>query len=209
MKYELQNIISGTGKVKFGKLIQAASRHLKTSKGTSTLVENDKHIKSTERESLKNFIEQNNLWITNINFKKFVSEGAEQKVYLKNGKKVLKLNDAIYYLSWIDYFHNLLLNNYFFPATAYNLKGFYLNDEILYAVVEQTYVKATEKTELKNVNEFLTQNGFNNTKNNDYFNPELGIILEDLHDENVLTKTGDLFFIDTVFYLIDTFYAKH
>lgn len=207
MKYELQNIISGKGKVKFGKLIQTAANHLKRSKGTSALVENNKHIKSTESESLKAFIEQNNLWITNINFKKFVSEGAEQKVYLKNGKKVLKLNDAIYYLSWIDYFHNLLLNNYFFPATAYNLKGFYLNDEILYAVVEQTYVKATEKTELKNVNEFLTQNGFNNTKNNDYFNPELGIILEDLHDENVLTKTGDLFFIDTVFYLIDEFYT--
>jgi hypothetical protein len=207
MKYELQNIISGTSKVKFGKLIQTAASHLKRSKGTSALVENDKHIKSAESESLKAFIEQNNLWITNINFKKFVSEGAEQKVYLKNGKKVLKLNDAIYYLSWIDYFHNLLLNNYFFPATAYNLKGFYLNDEILYAVVEQTYVKATEKTELKNVNEFLTQNGFNNTKNNDYFNSELGIILEDLHDENVLTKTGDLFFIDTVFYLIDEFYT--
>jgi hypothetical protein len=207
MKYELQNIISGTGKVKFGKPIQAAASHLKRSSRTGALVENDKQIKRAESESLSVFIEENKLWITKINFRNFVSEGAEQRVYLKNGKKVLKLNDAIYYLSWIDYFHNLLLNNYFFPATAYNLKGFYLNDEILYAVVEQTYVKATEKTELKNVNEFLTQNGFNKTKNNDYFNPELGIILEDLHDENVLTKTGDLFFIDTVFYLTDEFYT--
>jgi hypothetical protein len=209
MKYELQNIISGTGKVKFGKPIQAAASHLKRSSRTGALVENDKQIKRAESESLSVFIEENKLWITKINFRNFVSEGAEQRVYLKNGKKVLKLNDAIYYLSWIDYFHNLLLNNYFFPATAYNLKGFYLNDEILYAVVEQTYVKATEKTELKNVNEFLTQNGFNKTKNNDYFNPELGIILEDLHDENVLTKTGDLFFIDTVFYLTDEFYTSH
>ena len=41
-------------------------------------------------------------------------------------------------------------------------------------------MKATEKTELKNVNEFLTQNGFNNTKNNDYFNPELGINLSSI-----------------------------
>ena len=32
-------------------------------------------------------------------------------------------------------------------------------------------------------------------------NEELGIILEDLHDENVLTRNGLLYFIDTVFYL--------
>jgi len=38
-------------------------------------------------------------------------------------------------------------------------------------------------------------------RNNDYFNPKLGIILEDLHDENVLTNNGILYFIDTVFYL--------
>ena len=38
-------------------------------------------------------------------------------------------------------------------------------------------------------------------KNNDYFNPNLGIILEDLHDENVLTANDILYFIDTVFYI--------
>ena len=47
----------------------------------------------------------------------------------------------------------------------------------------------------------MESNGFNNTKNNDYFNPTLGIILEDLHDENVLTQDGTLYFIDTVFYV--------
>jgi hypothetical protein len=59
---------------------------------------------------------------------------------------------------------------------------------------------------LKNVKTFLSENGFINKKNNDYYNPDLGIILEDLHDENVLTKNGDLFFIDTVFYLTEDFY---
>ena len=34
-----------------------------------------------------------------------------------------------------------------------------------------------------------------------YYNPTLGIILEDLHDENVLTQDGILYFIDTVFYV--------
>lgn len=43
-------------------------------------------------------------------------------------------------------------------------------------------------------------------KNNDYFHPELGIILEDLHDENVLTEDNTLQFIDTVFYLTPAFF---
>jgi hypothetical protein len=47
----------------------------------------------------------------------------------------------------------------------------------------------------------MQANGFNNTRNHDYFHPELGIILEDLHDENVLTAQGMLYFIDTVFYI--------
>ncbi len=131
----------------------------------------------------------------------YVSEGAEQKVYLQNDRSVLKLNDAIYYLSWEDYFVNLLLNNYFFSDTAYNLLGFFENEAVLYAVVEQSFVKATEPTDLVFVEQFMNSNGFQKTRNNDYFNSDLGIILEDLHDENVLTNNGVLYFIDTVFYL--------
>ena len=43
-------------------------------------------------------------------------------------------------------------------------------------------------------------------RNNDYRNPQLGIIIEDLHDENVLTRGGVLAFIDTVFYVEDGFW---
>lgn len=35
---------------------------------------------------------------------------------------------------------------------------------------------------------------------NNYYNKELGLILEDIHDENVIVKSNTLFFIDTVFY---------
>jgi hypothetical protein len=78
----------------------------------------------------------------------------------------------------------------------------------LYAVVQQSYVAITANTDLEQVKKFLTQNGFENTRNNDYFNPELGIILEDLHDENVLTRNGVLYFIDTVFFLTKKFWLK-
>ena len=147
------------------------------------------------------------LWVA-IDLSQYVSEGAEQKVYLKDTENVLKLNDAIYYNSWKDYFYNLLLHNYFFPDTAYDLVGFTKDNDILYAVVEQSYVSITTNTDLSQVKTFLTLNGFENVRNNDYYNPELGIILEDLHDENVLTKNDILYFIDTVFYTTDAFWKN-
>ena len=53
-------------------------------------------------------------------------------------------------------------------------------DKNLYAVVEQPFVKATDKTDLDKVRAFLENNGFTNLWNNDYQNDYLGIILEDL-----------------------------
>ena len=88
------------------------------------------------------------------------------------------------------------------------MKGFILQDEILYYVVKQIFVTTTETTDLNNVKEFMASNGFINKKENDYYNPELGIILLDLHDENVLTENVILQFIDTVFYLMPSFYDK-
>lgn len=116
------------------------------------------------------------------------------------------MNDAIYYTSWLDYFFNLLLHNFFFPDTAYKLTGFIKENNFLFAVVQQQFVELTEYTDLEEVKKFMELNGFINTRNNDYFNPELGILLEDLHDENVLTRNGVLYFIDTVFYLNAAFW---
>ena len=201
MHNELQNIISGESQVRYGKNIQAVICYLRASEKSSALDKTNKHFKREETTRLKTYIENHNLWVKDIDLNNYVSEGAEQKVYLKDSKSVFKLNDAIYYLSWEDYFVNLLLNNYFFSDTAYNLLGFFENENKVYAVVEQPFVKADEPTNLTFVEQFLNSNGFQKIRNNDYFNSELGIILEDLHDENVLTSEGILYFIDTVFYL--------
>jgi hypothetical protein len=202
IKDELQNIIFGTSKNSQRTLIQTIACYLGTSEGSSALVKNHKQYKQEETKKLIEYCNKNNLFVNEkVNFDLFVSEGAEQKVYIKDNVTVYKLNDAIYYESWQDYLINLQLNNYFFPDTTYSLVGFCLIDEILYALVEQPFVKANQKTELDKVKEFMLANGFLNTRNHDYFNLELGIILEDLHDENVLTQDGMLYFIDTVFYI--------
>jgi AcrR family transcriptional regulator len=44
---------------------------------------------------------------------------------------------------------------------------------------------------------------FINTKRQDYYNEEFDLLLEDMHDENVIAKEGLLFFIDTVFYIME------
>jgi len=208
LRYELQNVLSGKSQISFGTTIQAIANYLKNGETTSTSIEITKHFKSEETQRLENYIILNNLWAKDINLSQYISEGAEQKVYLKDSEYVFKLNDSIYYTSWRDYLYNLLLHNYFFPDTAYELIGFIKDKSILYAVVQQSYVAITANTDLEQVKKFLTQNGFENTRNNDYFNPDLGIILEDLHDENVLTRNGVLYFIDTVFFLTKKFWLK-
>jgi hypothetical protein len=208
LRYELQNILSGKSQIGDGAIIQSIAGYLSYGSPASSASENEKHYKKQETKRLEVYISENGYWAGNIDFSQYVSEGAEQKVYLKNSNHVLKLNDAIYYNSWRDYFYNLLLHNYFFPDTAYKLLGFTKDNNLLYAVVQQPYVSITTETNLEQVKEFLTQNGFENIRNNDYFNPELGIILEDMHDENVLTRNDVLYFIDTVFYITAEFWIQ-
>lgn len=206
LKNELQNVISGKSEVRYGAIIQSIAGYLKKGAPASSEIAQIKHYKKQEEQRLEAFISENSLWVNNLDFSQYVSAGAEQKVYLKDTEHVLKLNDAIYYQSWQDYFYNLLFHNYFFPDTAYKFLGFVKQNDILYGVVQQAYVEISSETDLEKVRTFLFQNGFENTRNNDYLNPDIGIILEDLHDENVLTRHDVLYFIDTVFYTTDTFW---
>jgi hypothetical protein len=208
LKNELHNIISGKSQVRFGTTIQAIASYLNDGSKSSIETQDSKQIRQQETKRLEKLITDQNLWISDIDFSQYVSEGAEQRVYLKDSDHVLKLNDAIYYSYWTDYFHNLLLHNFFFPDTAYELLGFTKESENLYAVVKQPFVTITQETDLNKVKAFLESNVFFNNRNNDYINLDLGIILEDLHDENVLTKNDVLYFIDTVFYTMKEFWSE-
>ena len=208
VKNEIRNIISGKSKVSNGSLIQTIAGYLSDGTQSSSETKNAEQIREEETQKLTIFASERNLWIYDIDFSQYISEGAEQRVFLKDTNHVLKLNDAIYYRCWSDYFHNLLLHNFFFPDTAYELIGLTKENDRLYAVVKQAYVVVNQETDLNKVREFLGANGFINNRNNDYINPELGIILEDLHDENVLCKNDILYFIDTVFYLTKEFWAN-
>jgi hypothetical protein len=206
-KHELQKIIQGDGRQGGGGLVQAICGHLGRGQGAGETASGPKRPKQEEERWLTPYITRASLWLPPPDEGLFLAAGAEQRVFLApGGVRVLKVNSGVFYASWQDYFHNLLLHNYFFPATAYECIGFVEGGGRLSAVVSQPYVRAEGPTDLAAVREFLEGNGFVNTRNNDYLHHGLGIILEDLHDENVLAKGDILFFIDTAFYLTDHFW---
>ena len=84
----------------------------------------------------------------------------------------------------------------------YQLLGVSIVDNKLIAVLQQPYIISDSTVDLDDIKEFLEYNGFKNIKRQDYKNDEMGLILEDMHDENVLRNTDTLFIIDSVFYTV-------
>jgi hypothetical protein len=207
IKNELQHIIFGNEQIGNADKLKTVQNFLRGNAEICYGSQDKKSVKREEKEQLLNFASAQNLYYSGeISEEYFVAEGAEQKVYWFNDFQVIKINGTIFYETWLDYFNNLLIHNYFFSATAYEFMGFAEIDKELYAVVRQNFIIATEPTNLNSVKLFLEYNGFSNTRNNDYYNAKLGIIFEDLHDENVLSRNEILFFVDTIFYLTETFF---
>jgi hypothetical protein len=114
LKNELHNIISGKSQVRFGTTIQAIASYLNDGSKSSIETQDSKQIRQQETKRLEKLITDQNLWISDIDFSQYVSEGAEQRVYLKDSDHVLKLNDAIYYS-----YHRALKNFGFSPCSLF------------------------------------------------------------------------------------------
>jgi hypothetical protein len=79
LKNELHNIISGKSQVSHGAAIQAITGYLDDGTQPSFEVEKSKQVREEETKKLINFITEQNLWIGEIDFSQYVSEGAEQQ----------------------------------------------------------------------------------------------------------------------------------
>lgn len=124
MHHEIKNVISGIAPVAKSDTIHSALDFIRTSKNAGSNIEESKFINKKDEAKLliSVFLAPTN----QLNIELYLTEGAEQQVYLHHdGKFVLKTNDGIFYESWEDYLISLLLHNYFFPATAYELLGFF------------------------------------------------------------------------------------
>lgn len=87
IKDKLKNILSGKGSFSNGEPIQAIASYLRESTKTSAMAETKQYNKEKETEKLIEYINTNNLWNCNIDFSLFISEGAEQRVFIQNKNK--------------------------------------------------------------------------------------------------------------------------
>jgi len=162
-------------------------------------------VKEEQASFLKAYAEDNGIWMQSLPAgSQYLTEGGESKIYLAQDQlHVIKNNDAVYYATWLEYFNSLVIHNLLFPNTAYEFIGFTQGEAgELRAVVQQRFIEG-EQADLADIKEHLIFNGFAHTKRQDYFNTEFGLILEDMHDENVIARNDVLFFIDTVFYIME------
>ncbi len=97
---------------------------------TSTTVKTDFEGKALVKEKqavlLEKYSTEKNLWITDLPGEdRYLTRGGEARVYLDaDNKNVVKLNDAIYYATWLEFLNSILLHNLIFENTAYTLLGF-------------------------------------------------------------------------------------
>jgi Serine/Threonine/Tyrosine Kinase found in polyvalent proteins len=206
-KNKIQDIISGTHIHWQTDTCTAARNFLCSSFSPSTTVKKDFDnraiIKEEQAAALIPFINEKQLWVGRPpEAERLLTVGGEAEVYMNTDERhVVKLNDAVYYSTWLDFFNSILIHNILFEETSYELLGFAKRDDVLQAVLKQAFVISDSPVNLLEVKAFLEYNGFVNTRRNDYYNKSMGLILEDIHDENVIMNSGIIFFIDTVFYV--------
>lgn len=207
IRERLQNIVDGTRIEGSADRCTTLRNLLVESFGTSSTVKSEFESRSIIKEKqasfLKSWVEYTGLLLNDLpDGSEYLTKGGESKVYLAaDGLNVIKVNDAIYYATWDEYLNSLVLHNLLFPNTAYLLIGFIVIGNSLSVVLQQPFIEGGQ-ARLDDIKEFLSYNGFENTKRQDYYNVEFGLVLEDMHDENVIANNDLLFFIDTVFYVM-------
>ena len=204
----LIDIVKGTILERAEDNCTTARNLLCTSFRTSTTVKKDfegqSRIKAEQAQFLRHHSSLKNWWVNDLpDESSFLTRGGEAKIYFAPDRRnVLKINDGIYYATWLEFFNSVVIHNLLFVDTAYIFLGFTEKEGSLLAVLKQPFIPSDAPVDLKDVKKLLAFNGFLSTKRNDYFNKELGIILEDMHDENIIVNSNTLFFIDTVFYTV-------
>lgn len=175
-----------------------------TSTTVKTAFESNTVVKEEQAKLIQEYCRANNLLVATFpDENTFLAAGGEAKVYFNSSDStVTKFNDGVYYATWLEFLNSILLHNLIFENTSYSLLGFCNSEDKLFAVLNQKFVACDAQADLGDIRQFLEFNGFENTRRQDYENRQLGLLLEDMHDENVLVSHDTLFFIDSVFYTI-------
>lgn len=137
------------------------------------------------------------------------ASGAEHDLYFdERYGKWYKKNNLSYHSSYLDYFNRLALHNMLFPEAPLELLGFVYDEDSLWrklqpAVSQRHVIMEGGIVSDEEMCDYMTTIGYHRIPgtDHDYYSPETGVRVEDLHDENVLRSGGELFVIDPVIYL--------
>jgi len=164
-----------------------------------------REIKKEQDQQLEAYSKKTGSFIENPKetFGEKIDGGTEQDVYLnKEGDKVIKVNGLSNHSSWSEFWDRLNLQKELFPDEAYKLVGFTKSGGRLSAVSEQPYIKGTPVSR-KELIEDLAKRGFfqihpdGSLGENQFYNPELGVRISDVHGENVIKdEDGNIRYID-------------
>ena len=104
---------------------------------------------------------------------------------------------------------------YYFPQTAYELIRFTTRENQLACVLEQPLIAIKRSATPKEINEDLSARGFRYNGINDALDETNGVILRDMHQENVvIADNGNLSYIDPIIQFterslfVDTLWAR-
>lgn len=129
--------------------------------------------------------------------------GQENDEFLRDNR-VWKRNNLSFHLCFADFFDRLALHNSLFPGAPLRFEGVTEHEGELRPVMSQPAVRARRGATRAEVEALMRGLGFTRVQNDDYRHPE-GILVEDLHDENVfLDEGGEVVVIDPVIYLSET-----
>lgn len=83
-------------------------------------------IKERQATALKNWSVEQDCWLQQPPpANQYLTRGGEALVYQDSDRRhVIKLNNAMYYATWLEYLDSIALHNILFPDTAYTLTGF-------------------------------------------------------------------------------------
>lgn len=115
---------------------------------------------------------------------------------------------AVFHTSYLEYFSRLALHNVLFPQAPVELMAFDASSHgQLLPVFEQPFIEAERGALAGEVRVFMKSMGFAETSEGaaqagwNWFHRQMKIIVEDMHDENVLIDLqGRLIPIDPVIY---------
>ncbi len=131
--------------------------------------------------------------------------GAEHEIYFEPAaQRWFKRNNLTYHTTYLEYLHRLALHNFFFPEAPVCLEGFAKSAEALLPVLSQPNVRVEHGAARAVTEKAMRLLGFERQQDDNYYSRALGILVEDLHDENVVTgEDGELYMIDPALYLDD------